>query len=216
VPKKLRDQFIRLAKEDRLYQLNAPIVGVTGGVATGKSTASNFLEQMGFAIICADQLVKQVYQTTATKEYLTTNLPQTINSGQIDFALLRSLAFKDQSILIKLEGVIYPQMEEQFLAAYQTLNSPPLVIYDVPLLFEKRLHSKVDLSICVYANQEQQIERLVQRDQIKEVDARLMLKQQMPIEEKRQLAEFTINNSGKPQNLHLAIEALVEQITEDC
>jgi dephospho-CoA kinase len=216
VPKRLKKELIKLTAKDRLHQLAVPVIGLTGGIATGKSTASKILQSFNLSIICADQLVKKVYQTEQTRNYLEENLPSVINGQKIDFAKLRLIAFNHPQTLQKLEDAIYPQMGRQFRLEYQAINTPPLIIYDVPLLFEKGLTPLFDLTICIYTTYQQQLERLMERDSISKQQAEQMLARQDRIEKKCQLADYAIDNGRDPAELRPQLEELFSQITEDC
>ena len=91
-------------------------------------------------------------------------------------------------------------MPQEFESAAEKLNNPPYVFYDVPLLFEKKLETKVDLSICIYAPFDLQKERLLKRDQIDENLANEIIKSQIGIERKKELATFSIDNTKSKEN----------------
>jgi dephospho-CoA kinase len=211
---KLKSKFIKLTNESRLYNLEVPIIGLTGGIATGKSTVSKILEEKGLAIICADLLVRSVYKTAESKEFIKNEFPKAIQNEEINFSLLREIAFSDKANKEKLEQYIYSHLPNEFLKATKSIPSNSLIIYDVPLLFEKKLDSKVDLSICVYANQELQIKRLMQRDSTDEGLAKNILKNQMPIEQKKDLSDFIINNELGLKDLKSTIDNLLKELFE--
>lgn len=203
-PIKLKKEFITLKKDKRLYQMPCPVVGLTGGIATGKSTVSKFLRDKGFPIIDADALVKEVYKTQESLEHLQNYYPRVVEEdGTINFKLLREYFFQDIQIQNDIESLIYRQLPEAFLKAFKDLGSPKVVIYDVPLLFEKNLDSFIDHKAVVYCPRAKQVERLMARDGIEKDLACKILAKQIDIEEKAKLADTVIDNSGQPEDLNL-------------
>lgn len=197
----LKSNYITKSKENRLYQLDCPVIGLTGGIATGKSTVSSQLSEKGFPVICADKLVKEVYTTQKTITHLNKYYPQVLNNNEIDFKQFRELFFGDKSIQEDVEKLIYSQMPDMFLKTYHQLNDPSIVIYDVPLLFEKGLDNLVDVKVTVYCPKEEQIKRLIKRDSISEELAENIISKQMPIDDKKNASDMIIDNSGKEADL---------------
>lgn len=183
------------SSEQRLYGVTVPVVGLTGGIATGKSTVSKILESKGFSIIDADRLVKDVYALPETKEFILKRHPEVIQNGQISFPLLREKVFSDQTTKIDIESFIYQRLPAAFNSALKKLKDPKVIIYDVPLLFEKKLAPFFDLTVLVYAPRNIQRARLMTRDGHQETMADNILNQQMDIEEKKEKAKFIIDNS---------------------
>lgn len=203
-PIKLKKKFISLKKEKRLYEMPCPIVGLTGGIATGKSTVSKVLREKNFPIIDADALVKEVYKSEESLEHLKKYYSQVVNDeNEINFKLLREYFFQDIQIQNDIESLIYRQLPEIFVKAYKELGSPKVIIYDVPLLFEKNLAPFIDFKTVVYCPRAKQVERLMARDGIEKDLACKILAKQDDIEEKAKNADFVIDNSGAPEDLTL-------------
>ncbi len=203
-PIKLKKNFVTLKQEKRLYQMPCPIVGLTGGIATGKSTVSKRLHELNFPIVDADVLVKEVYKSKESLEHLRKYYSQVVNEdNSINFKLLREYFFQDIQIQNDIESLIYRQLPDVFLKAYKELGSPKVLIYDVPLLFEKNLDSFIDFKAVVYCPRAKQMERLMERDGITKDLACKILSKQIDIEEKAKSADFVIDNSGKPEELNL-------------
>jgi dephospho-CoA kinase len=197
----LKEEYISKSSTDRLYNIDCPVIGLTGGIATGKSTVSTKLSEKGFPVICADKLVKEVYKTQKTISHLQKYYPQVLNNEGIDFKQFRELFFGDKSIQEDVEKLIYSQMPDMFLSAYHQLNDPSIVIYDVPLLFEKGLDKLVDVKVTVYCPREEQIKRLIKRDSITEELAENIISKQMPIDDKKNASDVIIDNTGAEAEL---------------
>lgn len=213
--KELKEKYIRLSSQRRLHELPAPIIGLTGGIATGKSTVANIFRSKGLPVIDADQLVKNIYRLNETKESIRAIFPEGLKHGEIHFPSLREKFFQDSKTKSEIEGYIYQRLPDVFLKNYHELGSPPFIIYDVPLLFEKRLDLLVDVSITVYAPRELQKARLMKRDGVLEDLAKIILEQQMDIEEKKLKANFVIDNSFSQEELVQEVEQILRQLFKD-
>lgn len=191
--KKLKDKWITKTPVTRLYNLEKPIIGLTGGIATGKSTVTHILKNLGFEILDADLLVKEIYATKEAKNFIAMNFPQSIHENKINFPKLREIFFASPQNKNLIESFIYSKLPEMFKKHSANIKQN-FIIYDVPLLFEKKLNLLCDLSICVYVPSDIQINRLIKRDKISHDLAIEILKQQMPIEEKKEKSDFIITN----------------------
>lgn len=210
---KLNSKYCKLTPEQRLYNLDRPVIGLTGGIATGKSTASSILASHGACIIDADALVKKIYKKNETKIMVSQIVPEAICDDQIDFKKLREAFFNDGKVKSKIETFIYSRLPNQFLETVNTLPSNALIIYDVPLLFEKGLDKLVDLTVVVYAPKEIQVQRLIKRDRVDEKLAKKIISNQMDIDEKRGLADFVIKNISDINDLNVNIEKFLKTTT---
>ncbi len=200
-------------KQNRLYHFPIPIVGLTGGIATGKSTVSNILRDLGYYVICADTLVKSIYTRQETIDFIKSLVPNAVKDNAIDFPILREAFFSDIEIQQKIEVHIYAQMESRFKEVASDLNERhTFVVYDAPVLFEKELNQKVDLTVCVYTPRETQLKRLIERDGNSEELANKILNGQMDIEEKKIKSDFVIENTGSLEDLKMRTAYIFNQI----
>ena len=209
---KLKSEFCKLKPSQRLYGLDIPLIGLTGGIATGKSTASGYLAGKRLPVIDADALVKDIYAQEQTKSLVSQNAPEAISAGQIDFKRLRESFFSHPKLRQKLEEHIYSLLPAAFRIHLAELGKPQFVIYDVPLLFEKNLQEKMDLTLLIYAPKETQIKRLISRDEIDKPLAETIISNQMPIEEKKELGDFIIKNDKSLKQLKQELDIFCDQI----
>lgn len=212
---KLKNNFNRLDSNQRLHKLNIPVIGLTGGIASGKSTVSKILKDKGLAIIDADLLVKGIYALPDTIQFIQKEFPDVVTNGIIQFPLLRKKVFSNREVKETVENFIYKRLFPAFNLAFNKLNNPEVLIYDIPLLFEKNMKDYFDLTVLVYAPQELQIERLMNRDGLSEELAKNILSQQMDIEDKKSKAEFIINNSGPEAKLTEEVNTFLRQILDN-
>jgi len=212
---KLKKIFTTKTSKERLYETPCPVIGLTGGIATGKSTVSNLFTKAGVHVICADKLVKSIYSMEETINFIQEEFPNVVENSVINFKALREVAFKEVQNKEKLEKFIYKRLP----AAYQTelakIKSPELIVYDVPLLFEKSMEQLFDLTICVYAKREVQIERIIKRDSSSKELAEKILDHQFPIDKKKELSDFCINNNSTIEKLEYEFEAITSLLMED-
>lgn len=212
--KNLKEKYIKLEPGFRLYNYDKPIVALTGGIATGKSTVTKILESKGLKIIDADQLVKGIYQKPETKELIRTVFSDAWVNDEINFPKLREMVFQNPKIKELIEGFIYARLPDAFREATAKISDQDFYIYDVPLLFERHLDTKVDLKLVVYAPRSVQLARLIDRDGSKEEIGNKILDAQMDIEEKKEKSDFVINNSGSMIELAAEVDQLLQQILE--
>jgi len=195
---KLKSKYIKLRKEERLHNAPYPMVGLTGGIASGKTSFSKELVKLGVPVINADELIKNIYQQDQTLEYIKEILPACIQKNQIDFNKLRIEFFNNPQVKQDIENFLYQRLPIAFLKKCDELDFSDysFIVYDIPLLFEKQLSDQFDTTTLIYAPRNAQLKRLCLRDQIDEKLANSILDQQLDIETKRALAHITITNIG--------------------
>ena len=191
----MKKELTSKTPKTRLHNIPVPIIGLTGGIATGKSTVSDKLKALGHPVICADTLVKEIYKTSKTTDHLKKYYPQVLSGEKVDFKKLREKFFLDKTIQEDIERLIYSQMSDTFWKFYNNLGNVNYLFYDVPLLFEKELDKLVDYKVTVYAPREVQQERLLKRDKIDISLVNEILDKQIDIEKKKGLSDSVIDNS---------------------
>jgi dephospho-CoA kinase len=211
--KNLKAKWITKNPETRLYHTPVPIIGLTGGIGTGKSTVAELLREKNIPVIDADKLVKNIYQKSETLEFIAKHFPHVIEDGMIVFTKLRQIAFVDAIAKKLIEDFIYAYMPGEFKQAFAAFANPHFIVYDVPLLFEKKLNELVDLSVCVYAPREIQIKRIIIRDHSSEELAAKIIDNQMDIEDKKKRSDLVIPNTLDAVNLKIAVEQFLKDIT---
>jgi dephospho-CoA kinase len=209
---KLKKEHLKLKTEERLYQTKVPVIGLTGGIATGKSTVSDILRSEGFSVIDADLLVKDIYKMKSTIDFIKQKYPEVINDEKIDFSKLREKFFTDKAVKFEIETLIYSKLPEAWATEVVKHKDSAVLFYDVPLLFEKSLENLFDITVLVYAPREVQKVRLIERDEISDELAEGILNHQMNIEEKKKKADFIIDNDGDIEKLGSEVENLLTRI----
>lgn len=196
------------------------VIGLTGGIATGKSTVSAILENAGAVIIDADRIARMVvkknmpaYRQILDKFGKSILLPD----GAIDRTALGNLIFNDPQKKQLLNTIVHPYVRKETdrqLKQLEKNNPDALVILDIPLLFEAGMGSDLSEVIVVYAPEPIQVKRLMQRDHISHADAMARVHSQMPIEEKKKLATMVIDNSGTREHTRKQTLEIFQRLKE--
>ena len=179
----------------------------------GDVVDARFRRQAGIPVIDADLLVKNIYQRNETILFIQSHFPTVVEGKLVQFKKLREIVFNNETAKKLIEDFIYALMPDEFKHAFYQFDKPSLIVYDVPLLFEKQLHQHIDLSVCVYSPKESQIERVLKRDQIGRALAENIISKQIDIEEKRRLSDFCLKNTGTLEELTKNFQEFIKIIT---
>jgi dephospho-CoA kinase len=199
----------------------AVIVGLTGGIASGKSTVSRMLREHGALIIDADVLAREVVAPgmPACRE-IGALLGNTIlrSDGSLDRKAVARMVFADAELRRKLEEIIHPRVARRMREETKDcLHQFPkgVIVQDVPLLLETGMDQAVQEVLVVYVPWRTQLQRLMDRDGLSESQAMARIDAQMPIEEKRKLATIVINNSGSLEQTRAQVVAVYAQLARN-
>lgn len=181
-------------------------VGLTGSIATGKSSVANMLKELGAYIIDADEIAHDALKKTEKpyKQILNVFGSNILDEqGNIDRKKLGSIVLNDKQKLAVLESIIHPYVQQKRKEIEESIlqhDRNAVIIYDVPLLFEKHLENSFDKIIVVYVPKDIQIKRLMKRQNISYDEALNLINLQICIEEKKKKADFVIDNSYSLEN----------------
>ena len=190
------------------------IIGITGGIASGKSTVTNFLRQKGFEVVDADALVHQLQKPGGRLyQILVKHFGEKIllENGELNRPLLASLIFsnsEDQEWSKETQGQII--REELGSLRDKLAQTEDLFFMDIPLLFEQEYASWFDETWLVYVSRDTQLDRLMKRDYLTIEDAQARLSSQWPLEEKKRLASHILDNNGSREQLLSQVASLLQ------
>ncbi|MBS5588889.1 MAG: dephospho-CoA kinase [[Clostridium] spiroforme] len=185
------------------------VFGITGSIATGKSTVTNYLRDKGYLVVDSDKLAYDaltIDQDCINKTKTRFNLPK----GAIDRKKLGKIIFNDKKAKADLEKIIHPYVISRIKEIIEDNRDLKYIFLDIPLLYESKLEYLCNKVIVVYLNLEDELKRLMKRDGIDEEYAKLIIANQMCIEEKKEKADIILDNSGSLENLYAQIEELLK------
>ena len=190
------------------------LVGLTGGVATGKSTVAKMFKQCGAVVIDADELAHEVVKPgkPAWRAIVTLFGKTMLNQDRsLNRQALGSIVFRNRTKRRQLERIIHPRVaREQARLTKQAARIDPtaVVIYDVPLLFEAGIDTRVDKTLVVTADRETQLARLKKRNGLSRVEAIRRIRSQMPLSKKVRLADIVIDGTLSRHNAMKAVRGI--------
>ncbi|WP_028777516.1 dephospho-CoA kinase [Shimazuella kribbensis] len=195
------------------------IYGLTGGIATGKSTVANMFRKLGAVIIDADQISRQVVEpNTIGAQKIKSHFGKDLFSaeGQLKREKLAQLIFHDSEARIQLNALLHPiimdEMQRQSDQVIQQ-DEQAFMIWDIPLLYEENLTNFVQKVIVIYVPEEVQRTRLQLRNNLSRDEADSRIRSQLSIEVKKSLADYLIDNSGTAQQTKRQVVALWNHLT---
>jgi dephospho-CoA kinase len=196
------------------------IIGLTGGIASGKSTVSNYLSTLKIPIIDADKIAREVVSPghegfNKIVDFFGVDI---LEEGLINRSKLRKLVFNDSKALSKLNEITHPLIRNIIVKKLNQAHSNhhSLVILDAPLLLENNLEVLVDEVWLVWVNLETQIKRLTSRDAMNKIEAEKMIRHQMSLKEKKKRAHILIDNNHSKEDLYQQLDELVKARREKC
>jgi dephospho-CoA kinase len=194
------------------------LVGLTGGIATGKSTFAAALRALGVPVVDADQLARAaVASGTPGLAAVVAEFGRDVlgSDGELDRSRMAARVFTDPSARARLEAIVHPAVRALFREELDRLSAAghPVAVYDVPLLYEAGLERKVDLAVVVWAPREAQIARLQARDGLDRAAAEARLAAQLPIDDKAARADVVVENDGDPARLAGKAARLLADVT---
>ncbi|HEY4601097.1 MAG TPA: dephospho-CoA kinase [Cerasibacillus sp.] len=192
------------------------VIGLTGSIASGKSTVSLMFDDFNIPVIDADKLAREVVLPgePAYNEIIETFGEDMLRKDRsIDRKKLGEVVFADKEKLEKLNKIVHPAIRQRMLEkrdAYIEAKEK-CVVLDIPLLFENKLQHLVDRTVLVYVDESVQLERLMKRDNFTEIEAKQRINSQLPLKEKARLADAIINNNGSKHESFIQLEQLLTE-----
>lgn len=192
------------------------ILGLTGGIGSGKSTVSKIFLSMGIKVFDADLIAKDILETEEVKEEIKEKLGKefiNLKSNSVDKKLLKKEIFNNPKKLEVLNGIVHPKVVDIYRKEYLKFKDiKEIVIFDVPLLFEVKLEKYCDKVIVVDIDPEVQIERIRKRDNIDIGLIKKIIGTQIPRENRNLKADIVVENNGTLEELKQKIKEIINEI----
>ena len=197
------------------------IIGLTGGIGTGKSTVSRKLRERGYPVIDLDVISREVIEYPEVIDELVRNFGIEILESQNNISgkksisrnKLRQTVFKEEKKVSVLNSIMHPPIVEEMRRQVENLKkSYKTVFVEVQLLFEAKLEKEFDIIVLVYADKKTQLERVLKRDGRSEGEVQQIINAQMDMTEKRRLSNYIIENNGNSEMLDLEIEKFIKKL----
>jgi len=191
-------------------------VGLTGGIASGKSTVSRTLAELGAVVIDADAIVREVQAkgSPGLAAIVEAFGPEILTAdGELDRPKLGSIVFADPAKLAVLNAIVHPLVRARSQALEDGAPEGALVVHDIPLLAESGMAETFDAVIVVDAPEELQVERMIRDRGMTEADARARIAQQATREQRNAVATYLIENTGSLEDLRHQVTEVFERLT---
>ena len=188
------------------------VLGLTGGIGSGKSLVASMFAALGAEVIDADQLAREVVEPgqPALAEIVEAFGSEMLQpDGRLDRARLAGVVFADPAARKKLDAITHPRIRQRMRQEVEArAQQPGLLILDIPLLYESGREKTVEKVIVVWVDRPTQLQRLMGRDGLSHEQATQRLAAQLPLDEKRSRADEVIDNSGTPEQTRQQVEAV--------
>lgn len=190
------------------------VIGLTGGIASGKSTVSQMIKELGIPVIDADlEARRAVEKGEAAYDEIVATFGKEIllETGEIDRLKLGGIIFNDENKRQSLNNIVHPAVRKRMLEQKESLmkSGEPIIVMDIPLLFESQLAYMVDRTLVVYVDENVQLQRLMDRNNFTEEEAMARIRSQMPLEQKSKLADAIIDNNGELDETRQQLETII-------
>lgn len=195
-------------------------IGITGGIASGKTTVVKHISGKGIPVVDADIVAREVLSLyPKILDYLKDRYGEKVfRDGELDRKELGRIIFSSDIDRQEYTGVIMPFIRIEIEKRLDRMESEGFAaaILDAPLLFEEGFEKDMDCTILVYAEAQVQLQRLMKRNEVTEAEARRMIKSQMPVKEKLELADFVVDNSGDLERTKEEIDMVFMKMGIEC
>lgn len=194
------------------------VIGLTGGIGSGKSTVARMFAALGARVVDADAVARDIVEPgqPALDDIVAAFGPGIIQAdGRLDRKRLASIVFRDPTARSTLDAITHPRIRDLLHAAVEARRAEPgLLVLDIPLLFESAPNPDLEAVVVVWVDQATQLRRLVERDGLSPSEATERLSAQMPLDKKRAMADAVIDNRGSEADTRRQVEIVYRRYIE--
>ncbi|MFC7321115.1 dephospho-CoA kinase [Halobacillus campisalis] len=192
------------------------VIGLTGSIATGKSTVSKMIKSFQIPVVDADIISREVVEIGKPAYLQIVDIfgEEVLNEdGTLNRKSLGNIVFKDEDKRGQLNGIVHPEVRKEMVRQRDEYlnNGERAVVLDIPLLFESKLTSYADRTLVVYVDEDTQLKRLMDRDGSSEDEANYRINSQISIKEKARLADAVIDNSGTLESSRTQLQEVLRE-----
>lgn len=194
---------------------NPILIGLTGGIGSGKTTASNYFQSLGIPVIDSDLIVKRLWKENRE---MVQQIEKTFGFSiqtELDRKKLAKIIFSDPKQREVLNQIVHPYVFQEVEKEKTFYTDRQKIVIDMPLLIEVGYNKKVDYVLVVYVSEDTQKSRLIQRDHLTEIEATKRIQAQMPLDEKKAYADVVLNNETTICDLHHQIDSFLRGLKDE-
>jgi|SRR5690554_4535737 len=192
------------------------VIGITGGIASGKSVVANVIKRHNYSVIDADVISHALMkESKIIAKVQKTFGDEIIENGKVNRAKLGKIVFDDPSLRLKLEAIIHPRVKKEIKKELKKHKDEKFVFVVVPLLYEANMENMMDKVILVYVDEQTQRTRLMKRDKIDFGYALDKINSQIPLSKKVPLADYIINNEGEIHGTEEQVLSFLKEIENE-
>ena len=191
------------------------ILGLTGGIGTGKSTVANMLKGKGIPVVDTDLISREVIEYPEIIEKIKLEISNEVFdfNNKLDRKKMSEIVFKNQEKLKKLNEIMHPEiLKKMWLEVEKLKKNHKIIVLDIPLLFEINMEKEVDKILLIYASKEIQLKRIMERDCRSREEAIKIINSQIPLYKKREKSDYIIQNNDSLENLEKKLEKILEKL----
>ncbi len=191
------------------------ILGLTGGIGTGKSTVANMLKEKGIPVVDTDLISREVIEYPEIIEKIKLEISNEVFdfNNKLDRKKMSEIVFENQEKLKKLNEIMHPEILKKMWDEVEKLKkNHKIIVVDVPLLFEINMEKEVDKILLIYASKEIQLKRIMERDGRTREEAVKIISSQMPLYKKREKSDYIIQNNDSLEKLEKNLDKIVQKL----
>lgn len=191
------------------------ILGLTGGIGTGKSTVANMLKGKGIPVVDTDLISREVIEYPEIIEKIKLEISNEVFdfNNKLDRKKMSEIVFENQEKLKKLNKIMHPEILKKMWDEVEELKkNHKIIVVDVPLLFEINMEKEVDKILLIYASKEIQLKRIMERDGRTREEAVKIISSQMPLYKKREKSDYIIQNNDSLEKLEKNLDKIVQKL----
>ncbi len=191
------------------------ILGLTGGIGTGKSTVAKMLREKNIPVVDTDSISKEIIEYPEIIEKIKAEISSKIfnNENKLDRKKLSEIVFENKDKLKKLNEIMHPVILKKMWEEVEKLKKDyKIIVVDIPLLFEINMENEVDKVLLIYSSKEIQIERIMNRDGRSREEAIKIINSQMPLYKKREKSDYIIQNNDSLEKLEKNLDKVVQKL----